>query len=47
MKCPFKREIEKGTMVCDYGGQNYSDSPEVQQCPTEIFNKCQEEGSRE
>ena len=42
MKCLFEKEIEEGTMCCDYGGQRYE--PGVKQCPTAIFNLCQDCG---
>lgn len=43
MKCPFKKELELGTMVCDAG----YDKCHSRQCPTEIFNSCQEEANNE
>lgn len=39
MDCPFERQRETGTMVCDYGGMR--PEPGISQCPTEFFNKCQ------
>lgn len=39
MECPFKEQIELGSLVCDFGGVCHE--PGVVQCPTEIFNKCQ------
>lgn len=38
MKCPFKEYLGKN-LICDYMGIKYQDK--VLQCPTEIFNKCQ------
>lgn len=43
MECPFKNELELGTMVCD-AGYNKCHLP---QCPTENFNKCQEGANNE
>lgn len=39
MDCPFKEQLVNGSMVCDYGGVRHE--PDVEQCPTEIFNRCQ------
>lgn len=39
MDCPFKQQLAEGSMVCDYGGIRHG--PGVEQCPTEIFNRCQ------
>lgn len=39
MECPFKEQLNNGSMVCDFGGLHHE--PGVTQCPTEIFNKCQ------
>jgi len=38
MRCPFRKELAEGKMVCDCGYEHTYDIP---QCPTEIFNKCQ------
>lgn len=41
MRCPFEKELKAGTMVCDYMG--CKPSVGVKQCPTDIFNRCQED----
>ncbi len=39
MKCPFEKELQAGTMVCDY--MECKPPVGVEQCPTDIFNRCQ------
>lgn len=39
MKCLFEKEVETGTMCCDFGGQKHDLG--VNQCHTIIFNLCQ------
>lgn len=39
MECPFKEQLNNGSMVCDFGGLRHE--PDVTQYPTEILNKCQ------
>lgn len=39
MKCLFEKEVADGSMCCDFGGQSHE--PDVEQCPTAIFNLCQ------
>lgn len=41
MECPFKKELEEGSMVCD-SGYSKCNTP---QCPTNIFNQCQEDAN--
>ena len=38
--CPYEDLLEQGKMVCDDGALGCDDS--VKQCPTVVFNKCQE-----
>lgn len=45
MGCPNKEKLESGRMVCDFMGVKHPDS--VIQCPTDIFNACQEEAYNE
>lgn len=39
MECLFKKEIEAGTMCCDFGGIKHESG--AKQCPTIIFNQFQ------
>lgn len=39
-KCPFEEKIKNGEMVCDSA---YGDT---QECPTEVFNRCQNEPNK-
>lgn len=40
MECPFIEELKCGKIVCDKG---YNKSPNAKECPTDIFNQCQED----
>lgn len=41
MDCPYKEELARGEIVCDNEGKS------GKQCPTHIFNQCQEEANKD
>jgi len=43
MKCQFEKELNEGKIVCDAEYINCN----IPQCPTNIFNKCQEDANSE
>lgn len=40
-ECPYKPQLANGTMVCDWMCEQHP--ADVKQCPTDTFNKCQEQ----
>lgn len=44
MNCPFLEDLKSGKIVCDSG---YDRSHNSKQCPTKIFNQCQEDAYQE
>lgn len=43
MKCQFTKEISEGSMLCDFMGVKPIEG--ISQCPTDIFNRCQEDAN--
>lgn len=40
-KCPYKEQLLSGKLICNKG-YSKCDDKNIKECPTDIFNKCQE-----